>query len=562
MELRSKELKDGPTRTWHRTLIKSMGYTDEEIYRPLVGVVTPTNEILPGHYHLDQIAEAVKAGVRMSGGTPIKFPTLGICDGMAMGHEGMRYPLPSREHIANTVEIMANGHQLDALVLITNCDKIIPGMIMAALRLNIPAIMISGGPMLSIEHCGEYIDISSVGRSAGEFLAGKLSKEELGKQEEKGCPTVGSCAGMFTANTMNCATEAMGFSLPGSGTIPAVYAERVRLAKRTGMKIMELIEKDIRPRDILTKEAIVNGATVDMALGGSSNTVLHLPAIAHEAGLKLDLEEFNEITERTPHLCSMSPAGPHHLQDLYMGGGVSAVMRELNKKNLLKTDLITVTGKTLGENMQIDYPMTERDDVVRSVENPYHETGSLAILSGNLCPEKAVCKRTAIPKEMWKFRGTAKCFSCEEDASAAVYSGKIKKGDALIIRYEGPKGGPGMRENHLTTAAICGLGLDKDVALITDGRFSGATRGPAIGHVSPEAAAGGPIAIIEDGDIITLDIENKQLNVELSDAEIKDRLSKWKKPAPNVTTGYLAYYAKLVTSASTGAVLRDISELD
>ena len=558
MELRSREMKEGPTRAWHRALIKSMGYTDEEIRKPWIGIATPTNEILPGHYHLDSVAEAVKAGVQMSGGMPIKFPTIGICDGLAMGHLGMKYPLASREHIANTIEIMANAHLMDALVLITNCDKIIPGMLMGALRLNIPAIMISGGPMMSILHGDEEIDISSVGRASGKHAVGEIDEKELFRMEEKGCPGVGSCAGMFTANTMNCATEAMGFSLPGSGTIPAVYAERIRLAKKTGMKIMDLIREDIRPKDIITKDSIVNAIVVDMALGGSSNTVLHLPAIAHEAGLKIDLEDFNDISKKTPHLCNMSPAGPHHLQDLYEAGGVSAVMRELNKKNLLNSDCITVSGKKLKDVISVDYPFTERGDVIRTLDNPYHESGSLALLKGNICPEYAVCKRTAIPDSMWKFKGKAVCFDSEEEASDAVYAGRVKKGDVVVIRYEGPIGGPGMRENHLTTAALCGMGLDKDVALITDGRFSGATRGPAIGHISPEAAAGGPIAVVKDGDKIELDITNYSLHLDLSDKEIEKRLSEWNKPEPKVKSGYLKLYSQLVTSASTGAVFKDI----
>jgi len=558
MELRSNALKIGNDRAWHRSLLKSMGYTDDEIKRPWVGVAVPTNEILPGHFHLNQVADAVKAGIRSAGGLPIGFPTIGICDGLAMGHMGMKYPLPSREHIANTVEIMANAHQMDALVLITNCDKIIPGMIMAALRLNIPAIMVSGGPMLAIRHGKEDVDISTVGRASGKLAAGLIDKKELDILEEKGCPTVGSCSGMFTANTMNCAAEAMGFSLGGSGTIPAVYAERLRLAKDTGRAIMDLVEADIRPKDIITKEAIVNAATVDMALGGSSNTVLHLPAIAHEAGLTLDLEEFNRISERTPHLCNMSPAGPHHLQDLYEAGGVYAVMRELRKKDLLNLDCVTVTGQSIGKNIEREYPVIERDDVIKQINKPYHQEGSLAILSGNICPEHAVCKRTAIPEKMWNFTGTARCFDSEEEASEAVYSGKVQKGDVVVIRYEGPIGGPGMRENHLTTAALVGMGLGEDVALITDGRFSGATRGPAIGHISPEAAAGGPIAIVKDGDKISIDIYERKINLELKDAEIKERLKNWKKPAPKVKEGYLALYSKLVTSASTGAVFKDI----
>ena len=556
MKLRSTEVKEGPSRSWHRSLIKAMGYIDEEIQKPWIGVVNSRNEILPGHYHLNIVSDAVKAGIRMAGGTPIEFPTIGICDGIAMAHEGMKYPLPSREHIANTVEIMANAHRLDALVLITNCDKIIPGMLMAAVRLNIPSIVISGGPMLSIKHGDAYIDISSVGEAQGKFAAGEITEEELRLYEDKGCPSVGSCAGMFTANTMNCVTEAMGMSLPGSGTIPAVYAERIRLAKYTGIRIMSLLKEDVRPLDIITEESIKNAITVDLALGGSTNTVLHIPAIAYEAGIKIDLELFDELSEKTPHLCNMSPAGPHHLQDLYEAGGVYAVMKELSRKGLINTELATVSGKTVAQNLE--KVRIIRSDVIRSIDNPYHEKGGIAILQGNLAPGNAVVKRTAVDKSMWHHRGPAVVFDSEESAEKAIFSRKIKKGDVVVIRYEGPKGGPGMREMHIAMSAIVGLGLDRDVALITDGRWSGASRGPAVGHISPEAIEGGPIAIIKDGDIIELDIEKKTITLHLSDEEIQRRLQGWKPPAPRVTKGYLHLYSKLATSANTGAVFREL----
>jgi dihydroxy-acid dehydratase len=498
MNLRSTEVKKGPSRSWHRSLIKAMGYIDEEIQQPWVGIVNSRNEILPGHFHLDTIGEAVKAGVRMAGGLPLEFSTIGICDGIAMAHEGMKYPLPSREHIADTVEIMANAHRMDALVLITNCDKIIPGMLMAAVRLNIPAIMISGGPMLSVMHEGKYIDISSVGEAQGKFAAGEMSEEELRLFEEKGCPSVGSCAGMFTANTMNCVTEAMGMSLPKSATVPAVYAERYRIAKYAGLRIMELLKKNVRPLDIITKESIINAIIVDLALGGSTNTALHLPAIAYEAGIEIDLDLFDSLSEKTPHLCNMSPAGPHHLQDLHEAGGVYAVMKELSKLGLIHTDRRTVSGKTIGES--IKDARIERAEVIRTVDNPYHHKGGIAVLKGNLAPDRAVVKRTAVDRSMWRHRGPARVFDSEETAEEAIFARKIKKGDIVVIRYEGPKGGPGMREMHIAMSAVVGMGLDKQVAMITDGRWSGASRGPAIGHISPEAAEGGPIAVVQDGE--------------------------------------------------------------
>jgi dihydroxy-acid dehydratase len=556
MKLRSTEVKEGPSRSWHRSLIKAMGYIDEEITRPWIGIVNSRNEILPGHFHLDTLGEAVKAGVRMGGGLPIEFSTIGICDGIAMAHEGMKYPLPSREHIADTVEIMANAHRMDALVLITNCDKIIPGMLMAAVRLNIPAIVINGGPMLSITHRGRYIDISSVGEAQGRFAAGEISEEELHLFEEKGCPSVGSCAGMFTANTMNCVTEAMGMSLPKSATVPAVYAERYRIAKYAGLRIMDLLKKDVRPLDIITKESITNAIVVDLALGGSTNTALHIPAIAHEASIDIDLDLFDSLSERTPHLCSMSPAGPHHLQDLHEAGGVYAVMKELLKLGLINTDQQTVSGKTIGE--AISSARIESAEVIRTVENPYHEKGGIAVLEGNLAPDKAVVKRTAVDKSMWRHRGPAVVFDSEEDAEKAIFARKIKKGDVVVIRYEGPKGGPGMREMHIAMSAVVGMGLDKDVAMITDGRWSGASRGPAIGHVSPEAAEGGPIAAVRNGDTIEIDIEKKSIRLDLPDEEISRRLAAWKPPQPKVTKGYLARYAHTAQSASRGAVFKPL----
>jgi dihydroxy-acid dehydratase len=556
MSLRSTEVKKGPSRSWHRSLIKAMGYIDEEIQQPWVGIVNSRNEILPGHFHLDTVGEAVKAGVRMAGGLPLEFSTIGICDGIAMAHEGMKYPLPSREHIADTVEIMANAHRMDALVLITNCDKIIPGMLMAAVRLNIPAIMISGGPMLSVMHEGKYIDISSVGEAQGKFAAGEMSEEELRLFEEKGCPSVGSCAGMFTANTMNCVTEAMGMSLPKSATVPAVYAERYRIAKYAGLRIMELLKKNVRPLDIITKESIINAIIVDLALGGSTNTALHLPAIAYEAGIEIDLDLFDSLSEKTPHLCNMSPAGPHHLQDLHEAGGVYAVMKELSKLGLIHTDRQTVSGKTIGES--IKDARIERAEVIRTVDNPYHRKGGIAVLKGNLAPDRAVVKRTAVDSSMWRHRGPARVFDSEETAEEAIFARKIKKGDIVVIRYEGPKGGPGMREMHIAMSAVVGMGLDKQVAMITDGRWSGASRGPAIGHISPEAAEGGPIAVVQDGDIIEIDIEKKSIRIDLPDSEISKRLLKWKPPKAKVKKGYLERYSKMAQSASRGAVFRSL----
>ncbi|MDD3073459.1 MAG: dihydroxy-acid dehydratase [Eubacteriales bacterium] len=552
--MRSDEIKKGPFRAWHRSLLKAAGYSDEDLARPIIGIANSQNEIVPGHTNLDSITEAVKAGIWAAGGMPVEFPTIGICDGIAMGHAGMRYPLASREHIADSVEIMTEAHRFDGLVLVPNCDKIVPGMLMAAVRMNIPAIVVSGGPMLAGRYKGKDIDVSYVGECQGSYAAGKMGLEELSKIEDSGCPTCGSCSGMFTANTMNCLTEAMGMALPGNGTIPAVYAARIRLAKQAGRQIVQLVEQNIRPLDIITMESLKNAIVVDVALGGSTNTVLHLPAIAYEAGLEINLEIFNEISDKTPHLCNMSPAGPHHLQDLYEAGGVSAVMKELARKKLINTGVMTVGLKTVGQ--VIENACIERDDVIRTVDNPWHATGGIAILAGNLAPEGAAVKRTAVAPEMWKHVGPARVFDLEEDAQKAIYSGAIKEGDVVVIRYEGPKGGPGMREMLIATSALVGMGLDKNVAIITDGRFSGATRGPAIGHISPEAAEGGPIALLQDGDIIEIDINAKKLEVHLSQEELEQRKLNWCPPKPKVEKGYLYHYSKLASSASKGAVFK------
>ncbi|MDD4658296.1 MAG: dihydroxy-acid dehydratase [Eubacteriales bacterium] len=552
--MRSDEIKKGPFRAWHRSLIKAAGYSDEDMQRPIIGIANSQNEIVPGHTHLDSVTEAVKAGIWAAGGMPVEFPTIGICDGIAMGHVGMKYPLASREHIADSVEIMTEAHRFDGLVLVPNCDKIVPGMLMAAARMNIPAIVVSGGPMLAGRYKGKDIDVSYVGECQGSYAAGKMELEELSRIEDRGCPTCGSCSGMFTANTMNCLTEAMGMALPGNGTIPAVYAERIRLAKQAGRQIVRLVEQNIRPLDIITMESLKNAIVVDVALGGSTNTVLHLPAIAYEAGLEIDLEIFNEISDKTPHLCNMSPAGPHHLQDLYEAGGVSAVMKELTRKRLINTGVMTVGLKTVGQ--VIENACIELDDVIRTVDNPWHATGGIAVLRGNLAPEGAAVKRTAVAPEMWKHVGPARVFDLEEDAQKAIYSGAIKEGDVVVIRYEGPKGGPGMREMLIATSALVGMGLDKKVALITDGRFSGATRGPAIGHISPEAAEGGPIALLQDGDIIEIDINAKKLEVHLSAEELEQRKLNWCPPKPKVEKGYLYQYSKLASSASKGAVFK------
>ena len=548
-------VKKGIEKTPHRSLFKAAGLTDEEISRPLIGVVSSKNDIIPGHVHLGQIAEAVKAGVRIAGGTPLEFPAIGVCDGIAMGHVGMKYSLASRELIADSIESMAIAHGLDALVLIPNCDKIVPGMLIAASRLNIPAIICSGGPMLSINYKNKYRDLNTTFEAVGAFKAGTIDEAELKALEESACPSCGSCSGMFTANSMNCLCEVLGMALPGNGTIPAVYSERIRFAKQSGMKIMELLEKNIRPRDIITPDSLYNALRVDMALGCSTNSMLHLPAIAHEAKCPITLEYANEISAVTPNLCHLAPAGEHHIQDLYAAGGVTAVMNELSKADLLKLDTITVTGKTQGEN--INGHEVKDYTVIRPLDDPYSKTGGIAVLKGNLATDGSVVKRSAVAPEMLVHSGPARVFDSEDDAIAAIYAGKIVAGDVVVIRYEGPKGGPGMREMLSPTSAICGMGLDKEVALITDGRFSGATRGAAIGHVSPEAMEGGPIAFIKDGDIIEIDINKNILNVKVSDEEMAERKKGWVPNEPRVKTGYLRRYSKMVSSGMQGAVMLD-----
>lgn len=552
--MKSDIVKKGIEKAPHRSLFKAMGYTDEEIRRPLIGVVNSRNEIVPGHIHLDRIAEAVKAGIRMAGGTPVEFGSIGICDGIAMGHIGMKYSLASRELIADSCEAMGIAHSFDGMVFIPNCDKIVPGMLMAAARINVPSVVVSGGPMLSLNRKGVQLDLNSVFEAVGAYKAGMMTEEEVCEYEDYACPGCGSCSGMFTANSMNCLTEALGMGLPGNGTIPAVYSERIRLAKKAGMKVMELVEKGIKPSDILTEKAFENALTVDMALGCSTNSVLHLPAIANEAGIKINLDIINEISARVPNLCRLAPAGPHHVQDLWMAGGVQAVMKELSKKGLLHPDLITVTGKTVWENIR-DAEVTDRT-VIRSVDDPYSPTGGIAVLRGNIAKDGAVVKRSAVADEMLVHKGPARVFDSEDDAIKAIYGGQIKPGDVVIIRYEGPKGGPGMREMLGPTSAIAGMGLDRTVALITDGRFSGASRGASIGHVSPEAMEGGLIAAVRDGDIISIDIPSGKLDAEVPEEELKRRMAGWQPPKPRITTGYLGRYARLVTSASTGAVLK------
>ncbi|MGQ9625621.1 MAG: dihydroxy-acid dehydratase [Anaerolineae bacterium] len=549
----SDKVKEGSKRAPHRSLFYALGLTPEELKRPIVGVANSANEIVPGHLHLKGIAEAVKAGVRAAGGTPLEFPTIAICDGIAMGHEGMKYPLASRELIADSLEAMAMAHQFDALVLIPNCDKIIPGMLMAAARLNLPAIVISGGPMLAGKFKGREVSLSQVFEAVGEYESGRMSAEELAGLELSSCPGCGCCAGLFTANSMNCMAEALGLALPMNGTIPAVYAERIRLAKLAGMKIMELLERDIRPLDILTPEAFKNAISVDMAIGGSSNTVLHLLAIAHEAGIELELELFDEVSRRTPYLTKLSPGGTHHMQDLHEAGGIPAVMKELSKRGLIALDIITASGKTVGEN--IAGAEIQRPEVIRTCEDPYRPDGGLAVLWGNLAPEGAVVKQSAVAESMLRREGPARVFNSEEEAVEAIMKGKMREGDVAVIRYEGPKGGPGMREMLMPTSALIGMGLGEKVALLTDGRFSGATRGAAIGHVSPEAMEGGPIAFIEEGDIIEIDIPAKKLNLKLPEEELARRRQIWRPPPPKAKKGYLTRYASLVTSASKGAVL-------
>ena len=551
--MRSDNVTKGMQQAPHRSLFNALGYTKEELDRPLVGIVSSYNEIVPGHMNLDKIVDAVKMGVAMAGGTPIVFPAIAVCDGIAMGHTGMKYSLVTRDLIADSTECMAMAHQFDALVMVPNCDKNVPGLLMAAARLNIPTVFVSGGPMLAGHIHGKKRSLSSMFEAVGSYAAGTMTEEEVREYEEKVCPTCGSCSGMYTANSMNCLTEAIGMGLPGNGTIPAVYSERIKLAKHAGMAVMELLKKDIRPRDIMTKAAFMNALTMDMALGCSTNSMLHLPAIAHEAGVDIDLDIANALSEKTPNLCHLAPAGPTYMEDLNEAGGVSAVMTELNKIGLLDTSCMTVTGKTIAENIQ--GVVNKNPEVIRPVENPYSKTGGIAVLKGNLAPDSAVVKRSAVVPEMMVHEGPARVFDCEEDAIAAIKGGKIVEGDVVVIRYEGPKGGPGMREMLNPTSAIAGMGLGSSVALITDGRFSGASRGASIGHVSPEVAVGGPIALVEEGDIISIDINNNSLNVLVSDEELAERRKKWQPREPKVTTGYLARYAALVTSGNRGAIL-------
>lgn len=551
----SDRMKQGLARAPHRSLLKGMGYTNEELARPLIGVVNAKNESIPGHIHLDKIAEAVKSGIRMAGGTPMEVPCIGVCDGTAMNHRGMNYSLPSRELVADSIEAMAEANAFDAMVLIPNCDKIVPGMLMAAGRVNIPSLVVSGGPMLAGRRRGKVLDLTAMFEAVGSVSAGNMTEEELYQMEDYACPGCGSCSGMFTANSMNCLVEAIGMGLPGNGTIPAVYGERIRLAKEAGMKIMDLLERGLLPRDIMTLKAFENALTMDMALGCSTNSVLHLPAIAHDAGVMIDLDLVNVISSRTPNLCKLSPAGPHHMEDLYEAGGVQAVMKELAKKNLLNLDQLTVAGKTIGEICEMADDPLDRE-VIRPIDEPYKQTGGIAVLRGNLAPDGAVVKQSAVAPEMMVHQGPARVFESEDQAYQAILEGKIKKKDVIIIRYEGPRGGPGMKEMLSPTAAIAGMGLDKDVALITDGRFSGATRGASIGHVSPEAMAAGPIALVEEGDIISINIPEGRLDLLVDDSVLEERKRKWKAPEARFKSGYLARYARMVTSANTGAVLK------
>ncbi|MBO5158672.1 MAG: dihydroxy-acid dehydratase [Lachnospiraceae bacterium] len=551
--MRSDAVKVGMQQAPHRSLFNALGLTEEELSKPLVGIVSSYNEIVPGHMNLDKIVEAVKVGVAMAGGTPIVFPAIAVCDGIAMGHTGMKYSLVTRDLIADSTECMAMAHQFDALVMVPNCDKNVPGLLMAAARVNVPTVFVSGGPMLAGHVRGEKRSLSSMFEAVGSYAAGTMTEEDVKEFECNVCPTCGSCSGMYTANSMNCLTEALGMGLRGNGTIPAVYSERIKLAKHAGMKVMELLEKNIRPRDIMTEKAFMNALTVDMALGCSTNSMLHLPAIAHEAGVELNMEIANEVSAKTPNLCHLAPAGPTYMEDLNEAGGVYAVMNELNKKGLLYTDIITATGKTVGEN--IEECVNKDPSVIRPVENPYSTTGGIAVLKGNLAPDTGVVKRSAVVPEMMVHEGPARVFDCEEDAIDAIKGGKIVAGDVVVIRYEGPKGGPGMREMLNPTSAIAGMGLGSTVALITDGRFSGASRGASIGHVSPEAAVGGPIALVEEGDIIKINIPENKLELAVSDEELEARRAKWQPREPKVTTGYLARYAKMVTSGNRGAIL-------
>ena len=551
--MRSDAVKTGTQQAPHRSLFNALGMTKEEMDRPLVGIVSSYNEIVPGHMNLDKITQAVKLGVAMAGGTPVMFPAIAVCDGIAMGHVGMKYSLVTRDLIADSTEAMAMAHQFDALVMIPNCDKNVPGLLMAAARLNVPTVFVSGGPMLAGHLNGHKTSLSSMFEAVGAYAAGKLDEDGLTECEMKTCPTCGSCSGMYTANSMNCLTEVLGMGLKGNGTIPAVYSERIRLAKHAGMQVMEMYRKNIRPRDIMTKEAILNALTVDMALGCSTNSMLHLPAIAHEIGMDFDISFANEISAKTPNLCHLAPAGPTYIEDLNEAGGAYAVMNELNKKGLLHTECMTVTGKTVGENIKDCVNLNP--EVIRPIDNPYSQTGGLAVLKGNLAPDGGVVKRSAVVEEMMVHEGPARVFDCEEDAIAAIKGGKIVEGDVVVIRYEGPKGGPGMREMLNPTSAIAGMGLGSSVALITDGRFSGASRGASIGHVSPEAAVGGPIALVEEGDIISINIPELKLEIKVSDEEMQARKAKWQPREPKVTTGYLARYAAMVTSGNRGAIL-------
>ena len=551
--MRSDAVKTGTQQAPHRSLFNALGMTKEEMERPLVGIVCSYNEIVPGHMNLDKIAQAVKLGVAMAGGTPVMFPAIAVCDGIAMGHIGMKYSLVTRDLIADSTEAMALAHQFDALVMIPNCDKNVPGLLMAAARINVPTVFVSGGPMLAGHLNGHKTSLSSMFEAVGAYAAGKLTEEGLTECENKTCPTCGSCSGMYTANSMNCLTEVLGMGLKGNGTIPAVYSERIRLAKHAGMQVMEMYRRNIRPRDIMTKEALLNALTVDMALGCSTNSMLHLPAIAHEIGWDFDISFANEISAKTPNICHLAPAGPTYMEDLNEAGGVYAVMNELNKKGLLHTECMTVTGKTVGENIKDCVNLNP--EVIRPIDNPYSTTGGLAVLRGNLAPDGSVVKRSAVVAEMMVHEGPARVFDCEEDAIAAIKGGKIVEGDVVVIRYEGPKGGPGMREMLNPTSAIAGMGLGSSVALITDGRFSGASRGASIGHVSPEAAVGGPIALVEEGDIISIHIPELKLELKVSDEELAARKAKWQPREPKVTTGYLARYAAMVTSGNRGAIL-------
>lgn len=552
--MRSDKMKKGLEKAPHRSLFGAMGYLKEELARPIIGIASAKNEVIPGHIHLDKIAQAVKDGIRMAGGTPMEFSTIGICDGIAMNHEGMKYSLGSRELICDSVEVMARAYPFDGLVLVPNCDKIIPGMMMAAMRLNIPSIMVSGGPMLAGRFKGKPVDLITVFEGVGKVAGGLMDLKELAMLEQCACPGAGSCSGMFTANSMNCLSEALGIALPGNGTIPAVHAARIRLAKETGIAILNLVKKAIKPRDIMTLDAFRNAIAVDMAFGGSSNTALHLPAIAHEGGIDLPLSLFDAMSERVPHICNMSPAGPHHLEDLDEAGGVYAIMKELARRNLVKRSCLTVSGKKISDVLR-SVEASDRD-IIRTLENAYHDKGGLAVLSGSLAPQGSIVKRIGVSESMWHFKGKARVYSSEEEAGRAIMGGKITSGDAVIIRYEGPKGGPGMREMLTPTSILAGRGLDTECALITDGRFSGGTRGLCIGHVSPEAAEGGPIALVEDGDVIEIDLVKKTIDLKVSKTELDRRRKKWRRPEPKIKEGYMARYAAMVTGAAGGAVFK------